>query len=333
VNILFNSQNAFSSGQIGAQLQALQAAGARIARSDALWERTEPTPPVGGVHHYQWGFDDSVAGALAAHGLRWLPIVDYTAGWARPPGADGHPPPSSASDYSAFAAALAARYGPGGAFWRAHPNLPATPVDTYEIWNEPDNPTFWSPLPDPARYGELYARARAAIKAVDPGARVLIGGLTHPEAFLPAVIADTPQLRGEVDGVAIHPYAGSPGAVLSRVREARKVLDDVGLTNVPLYITEFGWTTQPSHALNWAPSSQRAGDVSRTFAELGHTNCNVAAVVLYTWVTLQQNPADREDWFGISPRGGGGDADTAAFATGLQNAAAPGPQLPTCTGV
>ena len=162
---------------------------------------------------------------------------------------------------------------------------------------------------------------------------MLIGGLAHPEAFLASMMAAAPQLRGEVDGVAIHPYAATPDGVLTRVREARKVLDSVGLANVPLYITEFGWTTQPAHALNWAPSAQRAGDVSRAFADLGHTNCNVAAVILYTWVTLQQNPADREDWYGISPRGGGGDPDTAAFADGLRTAAAPAPQLPTCTGV
>jgi hypothetical protein len=333
VNILFNTPGSFSPAQIDAQLRALQASGATIARSDALWEMVEPAPPSGGVHHYLWGFDDRVAGALAAHGLEWLPIVDYSAPWAATSSGRAHSPPSSPGDYAAFAAALAARYGPGGSFWRSHPALPATPVHTYEVWNEPDNPTFWSPAPDPASYGELYLQARTAIHGVDPGAQVIIGGLTHPGAFLPSVIAATPQLRDQVDGVAIHPYAGTPDAVLGRVREARKLLDALGLTGVPLYITEFGWTTSPPHALNWAPSSQRADDIGRTFTELGHTDCNIAAAILYTWVTLGQNPANREDWYGISPPAGGDSADTAAFAAGLHDASAPGPRPRTCSGL
>lgn len=81
----------------------------------------------------------------------------------------------AAADFASFAAALAERYGPGGAFWRARPDLAADPVDTYEIWNEPDVGMFWAPASDPARYADLYLRARDAIKAVDPGARVIVG--------------------------------------------------------------------------------------------------------------------------------------------------------------
>jgi hypothetical protein len=331
VNILFNSGAAFSSAEIDAQLQALRATGARIARSDALWELAEPSPPVGGVHHYSWRFDDLLAGALAAHGLKWLPIVDYTAPWARAVTGNGHPPPSSAADYAAFAAALAARYGPSGSFWRSHPELSATPVDTYEIWNEPDNPTFFSPQPDPARYAVLYAQARAAITAVDAGARVIVGGLTHPEAFMPELMAAMPGLRGHLDGVAIHPYARSADGVLVRVHQARVVLRALGLADVPLYVTEFGWTTSPPHALNWAPAAQRASDIARTFAELGHTDCGVAAVVLYTWVTLEQNPTDREDWYGIHPPGGAARGEAAALAAGLRSATAPGAEARTCS--
>ena len=88
----------------------------------------EPTAPVDGVHHYDWSFDDSIAGALAAHGLQWLPIIDYSAavGRSRSPAATTRRR-SSAADYAAYAGALAARYGAGGSFWRAHPELPARP--------------------------------------------------------------------------------------------------------------------------------------------------------------------------------------------------------------
>ena len=332
VNILFNSGATFSPTEIDAQLAALKASGATVARSDALWELVEPSRPVGGVHHYLWRFDDSIAGALAAHGLEWLPIVDYSAPWTRPAGS-GHSPPSSASDFAAYAAALARRYGPGGSFWRSHPELPAMPVRTFEIWNEPDNAAFFSPRPDPARYAEMYLDARTAIDSVDPAARVIVGGLTHPEVFLPALIDAQPALRGELDGIAIHPYAPSAAGVLARVREARAALGSLGLADVPLYITEFGWTTEPAHALNWLPAGRRSAEIASALAALGHTSCGLAAVVLYTWVTLERDRSDREDWYGIHPPGGGENADSAAFATGLRSAAAPAPELQTCSAI
>jgi hypothetical protein len=330
VNILFNSQ-AFSPAQIDEQLTALHATGATIARSDTLWELTEPRPPVGGVHQYNWGFDDAIVGDLAAHGLGWLPIVDYTAPWDSAPTGGIHPPPASISDYAVFAGALARRYGPGGSYWRSHPSVPVTPIHTYEVWNEPDNPDFFSPAPDPALYAEMYLSARDAITAVDRTARVIVGGLTDFRGFLPALVRARPDLAGHVDGVAIHPYASTPEGVLGRVRTARSVLQSLGLGGVPLYVTEFGWTTQPPHALNWAPAQRRPAYITRSLTELGHTDCTVADVVLYTWVTLERNPADREDWYGINPPAGGGSADTAAFAAGLRGAAAPTPEFRVCS--
>ena len=331
VNILFNSR-AFSPAQIDEQLAALGATGATIARSDALWELTEPSPPVAGAHRYDWSFDDAIAGDLAAHRLQWLPIVDYSAAWDRAAGGGVHPPPASTGDYAAFAAALAERYGPGGTFWRSHPSLPATPIDTYEIWNEPDNPDFFSPRPDPARYADMYRRARDAITAVDPSARVIVGGLTDFRDFLPALVRAMPDLAGHVDGVAIHPYAQGPDGVLRRVRTARLVLRALGLGAVPVYVTEFGWTTSPPHALNWVAPARRADYIKRTLTALGRTDCAVADVVLYTWVTLERNPADREDWYGINPPGGGGSADATAFAAGLRGAGAPTPEIRVCDG-
>ena len=122
--------------------------------------RPSPTPPAAGVHHYDWAFDDRVAGLLAQAGLQWLPVLDYSVAWAQSiPGQD-HSPPRSAADYAAYAGAFAARYGPGGTFWAAHPELVAKPVTTIEIWNEPDNGEFWTPTPNAAAYADMYAGAR-----------------------------------------------------------------------------------------------------------------------------------------------------------------------------
>lgn len=331
VGRLFND-GTYTAAQIDSQLAALRATGATAARADALWEASEPSPPTDGVHRYDWSFDDSIAGALAANGLRWLPIIDYSAPWAQSvPGKD-HSPPASPADYADYAAAVARRYGLGGSFWRAHPSLTPQPTDTYEIWNEPDNAAFWYPSPDPGGYAALYLAARQAIDAVQPDARVLVGGLTHPASFVPALLAAAPALRGQLEGVAIHPYAPTPDGVLNGVRAARVALDSLGLGTVPLYVTEFGWTTDPPGALDYLPERLRPGYTERTLTALGHLDCGVAAAFLYAWVTPERNPRDAQDWFGISPPGGGSSPDVVAFTAGLSAAAAPRTTDPVCAG-
>lgn len=330
VNYLFNDRAAFQPS-IDAQLSALRATGATVARSDAFWEASEPERPIEGIDSYVWTFDDEIAGSLAAHGLRWLPIIDYTAPWDETIPGEDHSPPNSDSGYAAYAGAFAARYGPGGSFWRTHPQLPAEPVQTFEIWNEPDQPGFWMPQPSAAAYAELYARARNAIDAADPGARVIVGGLTRPWTFLPAMLKARPQLRGHVDGVAIHPYSPTPAGVIATVRGARTTLDALGMSSVPLYVTEFGWPSEPSGTELWAPESVRPSYIARAFTALAHSYCGVAMAVLYTWITPEQSPSDREQWFGIQNPGGGVSADVSALRAALTADAKPAP-APACTG-
>ena len=331
VNGLFNGRH-YGADLIDAELAALRRTGATIAHSDSLWELIEPQPPVNGAHHYDWRFDDSIAGSLAAHGLRWLPILDYSASWARASPGRLHSPPATPTDYAAYAAAFVARYGPGGAFWSSHPSLTPEPVATVEIWNEPDDPSFWSPTPDASRYAELYLSARSAISAVDDRMGVIVGGLTKPTTFLAAMLAARPELRNQIDGVAIHPYAPGPLGVLAGVRAARLALGTLGLSSLPLYVTEFGWTTRPPGALHYAPERLRPSYISSTVAALGHLDCGLAAGVLYTWMTAERDPGNAQDWFGISSPQPAATPDTIAFATGIAKARAPGAQNSLCGG-
>jgi len=319
VNWLFDDVS-YTSAEITAQLAELRATGATIARTDALWERTEPAPPHDGVHHYDWAFDDGIVSALAAHDLRWFPIVDYAPAWASLDPSVLHSPPASDANYAAFAGALAARYGPGGAFWREHPQLTPLPVQAYEIWNEPDNPEFWAPEPNPPAYAGLYAAASTAINAADPSAVVLVGGLTNPPGFIPAMLTADPSLRDRIEGVAIHPYAYDPAALLGRVARARAALDAYGMTQVPLYVTEFGWTTSPRGSLDYVPARQRPGYIESAIQQLAASGCDLRSVILYTWATPELGPGDSQEWYGIDPPAATGGPDVSAFASALRAA-------------
>ena len=105
-------------------------------------------------------------------------IIDGCPSWAAVSGAQGNQfaQPASPAAFADWAAAVAKRYGGEGANY-------------FEIWNEPNNPAFWAPKPNPAAYTADLKAAYAAIKAVDPAAVVLSGGLAPEDGQLNELLA------------------------------------------------------------------------------------------------------------------------------------------------
>jgi hypothetical protein len=130
--------------------------------------------------------------------------------------------------------------------------------------------------------------------------------------------------------VAIHPYGADPAAVLEAVRATRRAINSLALGDVPLYVTEFGWTTRPAGALHYASAAARPGYIDLTLVALAHSGCDVSAALLYTWITPERDPHNPEDWFGIEPPTGGPAPDVAALEQGLRAASAPAPQNAAC---
>lgn len=296
---LFSS---FPSSAWPAHLDAIAAADIEGVRHDALWEHAEPNPPAGGRHVYDWTRFDAVVGALAARRLRWLPIVDYSAPWAGVVPGDRFSAPRSHEEFAAYARALAARYGPDGEYWRANPGLPEVPVKSYEVWNEPNHPVFWRPAPDARRYVELYLATRAAIRSVDPEARVIVGGLVTDGAreFVRTMYRHRPDARGRVDGIGLHPYGtrdDSLAKVVRSIAALRRTLNSLGAAAVPIELTEIGWTTRGAYGA--VSDARRAANFRWLTERLLRSDCGVGSVVAHTWVTLEQDPASREHWFGL----------------------------------
>ena len=322
-------------GQVERHLDVIAAGGVELVRRDASWDVAEPEPPVGGRRDYRWErFDRELAG-YARHGLRWLPIVDYSTPWAASVPGDPFSPPARTDDYAAYAAALAARYGTNGSFWSEHPELPRLPVTRYEIWNEPNAELFWHPSAGaPERYAELYQAAQQAIRAADPAARVIVGGLalantkvTDQHAFMRAMVAHRPQLAQTIDAVALHPYAPTPAAVLDQIAEFRDTLTGLGLGHVPLEITEIGWTTTNT------PEQTRATNLQTLAGQLPRSDCNIQSLIPHTWTTPEQDPADPEHWFGITNHDTTPKPTATAYMTAVQamrNGPAEAGSLPVC---
>lgn len=308
----------------GGYLRLMADDGLRVARTDQLWGRVETAPPrADGTGSYDWSSADEVAGELARAGVRWEVVLTGSPRWAS--AAPGNPYASPVTerfvDFAAYAAAFAARYGPGGTFWAAHPALPARPVRTFEIWNEPNTAVHWGLAPDPAAYAALYTRARAAIRAVDATADVLVGGIVWNDdaAYLGGVLRALGP-GAAIDGVASHPYAPTGFAILPNVVRVRGVLDRAGLRHVPLVLNELGWPA----AYDRAPSPfalqgpvtdrSRAATTALTVDALARSTCEIGGLSIYDLVEAEDNPRFVESLMGIYRRDGSRTATSAALA-------------------
>jgi hypothetical protein len=256
------------------QFQRLKRGGVDSIRTPIGWNaiQSEPGGPI------SWGgVDDVVRGATAA-GLEVLPFLSGAPSWAvaHDPhfGSPVTLPVKTAAQRAAwtdFVKQAILRYGPNGSFWAENPGLPQRPIRTWQIWNE-ENFKYFVARPNPADYGKLVTISSAAIKSVDPGAQVILGGMfatpieatfkkKPPQAYFAADFLDqmyktTPGIKSKFNGVALHPYTGRWQNLTEKIEEVRTVLIANGDGAKKLWITELGWSSGP-------PSS----DGSNSFAQ------------------------------------------------------------------
>jgi len=323
-NVLFTQLLEGRAPLLESHLAQIAAAPISSVRASLDWRRVEPTDPGGGAHIYNFSSHDTWVAALAEHDLRWDPtILGFPVPpWATDPDAaaacESRSPPAAVADYAAFAAALAERYGRGGSFWQEHPSLPELPVVQYEIWNEPNYGSFWCPAPDPPAYAELLRGSAAAIRAVDPRARIVLGGLApFPESdsdaapaymsladFVDALTAADQTVPDYVDAVGIHTYGEDATAAFAAVVVARAAIDQAGFEDKPIVLNEAGWPSQGSQGGFTAVEDEatRAGAIAelteRVFA--ARDGLDIRQFAPYTWVSESADATDQEHWFGLA---------------------------------
>lgn len=250
------------------QLERLKRGGVDSIRIPVVWPLVQASP--GGA--FDWSGVDRQVEDIARAGIEVLPFLAGAPEWAVPsvfvPGSHGtaraprNLPASgaAASGWSAFASAAVARYGLDGAFWSEHPELPARPIRVWQIWNEA-NFKYFVARPNPAEYGKLLKLSFSAIRGVDPGAQLVLGGLfarpreatfkvKPPQAYFAADFLDklyrtTPGVKSKFAGVALHPYTSEFQQLVPDIEEFRAVLRRHHDSGKGLWITEIGWSSMP----------------------------------------------------------------------------------------
>ena len=242
------------------------------------------------------GFDRQVRLA-AQHGIRVFPFVWGTPEWVASrqvalPVAN----PWQRWGWAAFLRDAARRYGPRGSFWREHEGLDYLPIRTWEIWNEQNIVTF-SGSTDPAPYATLLRESGRILHRVDPGAKVLIGGLFGRPLQVPPNTASgdflsrlykAPGIKRHFDGVALHPYVSDAGAMRAQIRNLRRIMRANGDGGTRLYVTEVGWGSDSAES-RWERGPQGQAQELRQAMSLliaHRREWRIGGVWWFSWVDL-----------------------------------------------
>ena len=200
--------------------------------------------------------------------------------------------------------ALVERYGPGGSFWSEHPDVPVRPLRHWQIYNEPGRSK---------RYGPVLIAANRAVKDADPGAKIVLAGLTGTEEGSPWDVLRYQYRRGGIGGwfdiAAIHLYTGKAENVDDGVRLFRKVMKRHGDRRTPVWMTEFGITAAKGRT-DVAPSQRTLATTDRGMANFldeayrslvsARRSLRLQRAYWYTWASSYKRGSGIFDFAGLN---------------------------------
>lgn len=289
-----------------ADFKRMHEGGVGTLRYEVSWGDLDPLPLTDADlftdRAYNWWIYDPIVYLAAERGIRVLPTIYGTPHWVgtlQGCSSQCHMlGPTTTGAYVAFSQFMTAaveRYGPGGSFWKQHPELDPVPIRVWQIWNEQNSSDYWKPSPNITHYANLVIAGGEAVHAADPGGRVILGGMIGEPAqegkktvagweFLEGLYA-IPRARDAFDGIAVHPYGASMFSIKRVLWRWRQELKAAGAAEDPIYVTEIGWASGGGkHPLNRGLRGQ--ADMVRsalTFFTEKRESLNIANVDVFAW--------------------------------------------------
>jgi polysaccharide biosynthesis protein PslG len=266
-----------------------------------LWPQLQPDPPgrEGFDASIRWEELDPLVREAAAQGIQIQAFVYGSPDWI----ADSYKkPPLGARERIAWQAMLRAlieRYGPDGDFWASEPDLPYVPITAWQVWNEPNSPTFWKPIrTGPERYAELLKLSARTIRRADPNAQVVSAGLFFSPGGgmrMPPFMKRFYEVKGitrSFDVLGMHPYGSGLKALRDQMDITRRRMKQGDDSGTPVWITELGWPTGGDKTNPFYKTyAQQAHLLERSFEIIRERrDWKVRKLIWYTWRDNHVNP-------------------------------------------
>src|SRR5918994_7957389 len=208
--------------------------GVPVWRGSFGWDDYEPEP---GKFDFHW--KRQFAALADSTGISLRPYLGYTPQWAGRPGKDDqawNDSPRDLNHWRRFVRALAGALA-------AHPS-----IKSYEIYNEENVPLWWDGTLQ--EYAAVLGAGTEALRAADPDAQVLLGGMVWPDLeWLDGTCQDG---RAPFDVLPFHAYpeTWTPESVTVETYLGSGYTDfleqaDEHCGARPIWINETGFATSP----------------------------------------------------------------------------------------
>ena len=249
---------------------------------------------------------DAQIAAAARNGIDVTALVLRAPPWAALKPDEVFSPPREPAAYGRFLKTLIGRYGPRGNFWAANPSLPKRPLRNFQIWNEPSLSRYFPVKPWAPAYAKLLRASYTAVKAADPGAKVITAGLPNFSwRDYGTLFKAGMKPRGYFDAIAVHPFTGTASGSVKILGFVRAVLDANGARKAPLWVTEISWPSGRGKAdanQGWvtteAGEAVKVDEVYRAYGKSA-ARLKLARAYWYNWVSSDSGNQDAFEYAGL----------------------------------
>jgi hypothetical protein len=264
---------------------------------------------------YDWGAYDRVVEYSTKYGMQVLFSIIDTPGWENGGAGKSHAP-RDMTDLRNFALAAATRYS---GTWTATGGGRLPAVQLWAAWNEPNNPVFLLPqyrfvnnhwvIQSAIDYAKICEAVYAGIHEARVAGEKVACGVTAPRGAnnpgqarasvspIPFLIAVHAAGLRHFDAWAHHPYPLSPAQTpASKSNSATSItlgniqvlIDEVTkyYGSKPIWITEYGWQTNPPDRYYGVSWSKQASYLTQAFA-IARKNPRIQ---LMLWFLLRDEP-------------------------------------------
>lgn len=181
-------------------------------------------------------------------------------------------------------------------------------INAWQVWNEPNLPSFWRPHEDPEAYGKLLLTTVQHVRKIAPKTNLIMGGMAY-YSQMPVKGGLMLEALGNL-GVAqlkitaaYHPYTHYPEGnepdkpdFLVHSKQLNSLIRSV---NMPIWATEWGWSSYkgPKEHQAIIGDSGQADYVLRRLALM--TTLNYDKVFLFALSDLDSRASARDQYYGL----------------------------------
>lgn len=254
----WNSYKYSSGDDLEKAVLLMKEAGVGWVRMDFLWSDIEPAP-----REFQFAKYDNIVEILSRNNINILGILHYSTDWASSCG-QWNCPPADNQVFVDYAVKVADRYRGRIKYW--------------EVWNEPDSRTYWAEQDGLKSYCVLLKDVYLALKQVDPGCKVLNGGLANGISSVNKLYDNGAGKYFDILNLHIFESPFNEGAIkrmTSYPKLAYKIMSRNGDAHKKIWITEIGCPglKQGLYTPNWwlgqnPDEEQQAEWVGEVFTQL-----------------------------------------------------------------